>query len=104
MVRLESFFSCHIYSNIRKKCLVLDLDNTLWGGILGEDGPDGIKIGDAFPGSAYRDFQELISVASKNGVLLAVCSKNNEADVLEVWSQHPEMILREKDFVFLGDF
>ncbi len=87
-----------IYS-IRKKCLVLDLDNTLWGGILGEDGPDGIKIGDAFPGSAYRDFQELISVASKNGVLLAVCSKNNEADVLEVWSQHPEMILREKDFV-----
>lgn len=87
-----------IYS-IRKKCLVLDLDNTLWGGILGEDGPDGIKIGDTFPGSAYRDFQELISVASKNGVLLAVCSKNNEADVLEVWTKHPDMVLREQDFV-----
>ena len=81
----------------RKKCLVLDCDNTLWGGILGEDGMEGISIGDTYPGLAFRDFQEAILEASNNGIILAVCSKNNEADVLEVWEKHPNLIVRQKN-------
>ena len=80
----------------RKKCLVLDLDNTLWGGILGEDGPDGIKIGGDYPGNAFLLFQELLVELSKSGVILAVCSKNNEKDVLEVWEKNPFIALSGK--------
>ena len=83
----------------RKKCLVLDLDNTLWGGILGEDGIDGVKLGGDYPGNAYRDFQENIKMAANAGVMLAVCSKNNIEDVHEMWANHPENILTENDFV-----
>jgi predicted enzyme involved in methoxymalonyl-ACP biosynthesis len=64
-----------------KKCVVLDVDNTLWGGIIGEDGIDGIQIGDEFPGSAFRDFHKLVLSWRQQGLLLAVASKNNEADV-----------------------
>lgn len=78
----------------RKKCLVLDLDNTLWGGILGEDGIEGIKIGDSYPGLAFRDFQENILQASYNGVMITVCSKNNENDVLEAFSNHPFQLIK----------
>lgn len=80
----------------RKKCLVLDLDNTLWGGILGEDGIEGIKIGDSYPGLAYRDFQENILEAANNGVIITVCSKNNEEDALEVFANHPFQLINEK--------
>jgi len=83
----------------RKKCLVLDLDNTLWGGILGEDGIDGVKLGGDYPGNAFRDFQANIKMAANAGVMLAVCSKNNIEDVKEMWAKHPENILRENDFV-----
>ncbi len=75
--------------NKRKKCLVLDLDNTLWGGILGEDGLENLKIGDTYPGLAYTHFQEAILQAANAGVILAVCSKNNEEDALEVFNKHP---------------
>lgn len=74
---------------IRKKCLVLDLDNTLWGGILGEDGIDGIKIGGDYPGNAFLYFQEALINLSKTGVILTVCSKNNEQDVLNAWEKNP---------------
>ena len=80
----------------RKKCLVLDLDNTLWGGILGEDGIEGIKIGDTYPGLAFKDFQENILEAANNGVILAVCSKNNEDDVLEAWGKHPFQLIKQQ--------
>lgn len=80
----------------RKKCLVLDLDNTLWGGILGEDGIEGIKIGDTYPGLAFKDFQENILEAANNGVILAVCSKNNEDDVLEAWEKHPFQLIKQQ--------
>ncbi len=82
----------------RKKCLVLDLDNTLWGGVLGEDGPSGIKIGGDYPGKAFLFFQKSLLALSKAGVILAVCSKNNEADVLEAWEKNPFMILRKEHF------
>lgn len=82
----------------RKKCLILDLDNTLWGGILGEDGIDGIQLGNSYPGNAFLDFQHHLKQAAANGIILAACSKNNESDVLEAWEQHPNMILRKDVF------
>jgi FkbH-like protein len=82
-----------------KKCLVLDCDNTLWGGIIGEDGINKIKIGRIYPGSAYREFQQAILNLYNRGIMLAICSKNNESDVLEVLEKHPDMILREEHFV-----
>jgi len=72
-----------ILSMNRKKCIVLDLDNTLWGGILGEDGVGGIKIGGDYPGSSFSAFQELLLEVKNAGVILTVCSKNNETDVIE---------------------
>lgn len=82
----------------RKKCLVLDLDNTLWGGILGEDGINGIQIGNDYPGNAYLAFQRYLLELSKAGVILTVCSKNNEADVLALWHEHPANVLRDEHF------
>lgn len=80
----------------RKKCIVLDLDNTLWGGVLGEDGIEGIKIGGDYPGKAFLYFQKALVELSKSGVILTVCSKNNEADVKECWSKNPYNIINEK--------
>ena len=82
-----------------KKCLVLDLDNTLWGGVLGEEGPDGIRIGEGDPvGEAFRAFQRAIKGVQGRGLLLALCSKNNRADVEEVFRLRPEMPLGLADF------
>lgn len=78
-----------------KKCLVLDCDNTLWGGIIGEDGLEGIKLGRTHPGSAYCEFQQEIVNLYNRGVIIAICSKNNEQDVWEVFRKHPDMVLRE---------
>lgn len=82
----------------RKKCLVLDLDNTLWGGVLGEEGIDGIKIGGDYPGKAFLYFQEALLGLSKSGVILTVCSKNNEQDVLEAWEKNPFIVLKKEHF------
>ena len=91
----------HIESQLllrRKKCLVLDLDNTLWGGILGEDGVDGIQLGGDYPGKAYSIWQHALLQLSHNGVILALCSKNNETDVDEVWQHNPNMVLKREHF------
>jgi FkbH-like protein len=82
----------------RRKCLVLDLDNTLWGGTLGEDGFEGIRIGMSYPGNCYRDFQQAILDLSQRGVILTVCSKNDEAEALRALDQHPDMVLRSRHF------
>jgi len=82
----------------RKKCLVLDLDNTLWGGILGEEGIGGISLSDVKAGSRYKDFQKRIQELKNTGVVLSIVSKNNEKDALEVLGKHPCMVLRENDF------
>lgn len=82
----------------RKKCLVLDLDNTLWGGVLGEEGIHGIKLGNSYSGNSFTDFQKAILEANKNGVILAICSKNNESDVFEAFEKHPGMILKKSNF------
>lgn len=81
-----------------RKCVVLDLDNTLWGGIVGEDGPNGIRLGHTSPGSEFREFQQYLLSLTRRGILLAVNSKNNEADALEVFRSHESMILRESAF------
>lgn len=81
-----------------RKCLVLDLDNTLWGGIIGEDGIDHIKLGPDYEGKAYREFQIYIKSLLHRGVILAVNSKNNYEDAMEVIENHNYMVLRKQDF------
>lgn len=82
-----------------RKCLVLDLDNTLWGGVLGEEGPLSVKVGPGEPVSeAYRDFQYKIKALKDRGIMLAICSKNNHDDVLEVFEKRPDMPLQLSDF------
>lgn len=81
-----------------RKCLVLDCDNILWGGVVGEESLSGIKLGTTYPGSCYRAFQQEILNLHDRGVILALCSKNNEADVLEVFRDHQDMVLRETHF------
>ena len=80
-----------------RKCLVLDCDNTLWGGVIGEDGMDGISLSeDALPGAYYRAFQRAVLDLHARGVAIALASKNNEADVMEVIERHPHMLLRRE--------
>ncbi len=80
----------------RHKCVVLDCDNTLWGGIIGEDGIDGIALGPDHPGSAFVAFQDALLSLHDRGVILALCSKNNEADVLQVLDGHPFQVLKRE--------
>lgn len=79
------------------KCIVLDADNTLWGGVIGEDGIGGIQLGSAFPGSAYVEFQRALKRLRARGVLLAVASKNNPREVDEVFASHDDMVLKADD-------
>lgn len=79
------------------KCLVVDLDNTLWGGIIGDDGLAGIKLGGDFPGNAFKDFQRHLLRLRDSGVLLGINSQNDLSSAQEAFS-HPEMILRWDDF------
>ncbi len=81
-----------------RKCVVVDLDNTLWGGVVGEDGFDGIVLGNQPSGRAFADFQRTLLALRERGLLLAVCSKNNPDDALDVLRRHPEMTLRPEHF------
>jgi FkbH-like protein len=81
-----------------KKVLILDCDNTLWGGVIGEDGLGGLKLSEDDIGKAYRDFQQAVRATLPLGILLAICSKNNPQDVDEVFTNHPMMILSKDDF------
>jgi FkbH-like protein len=84
-----------------RKCLILDCDNTLWGGIVGEDGVNGIHIGTGYPGTAYREFQLEVLNLYNRGVILGLCSKNNYEDVLEVLHSRSDMVLREEHFAIM---
>jgi FkbH-like protein len=86
------------YLGRQKKCIALDLDNTLWGGIVGEDGPDGLILSDDGPGKAYQDFQRIILGYQQTGTLLAVCSRNDAELALSVIRDHPAMVLRPHHF------
>lgn len=85
--------------NLIKKCLVLDLDNTLWGGILGEVEKNNIVLGNDYPGNDFVEFQKFILNLKKQGVLLTICSKNDYANVQSVFSENSNMILKLEDFV-----
>lgn len=82
----------------RAKVIVLDADNTLWGGVIGEDGMEGIALGPDYPGSAYVDFQRRLLELQQRGFILAMCSKNNAADVDQVLREHPHQVLRDEHF------
>ena len=80
-----------------KKVLVLDCDNTLWGGVIGEDGIENLKLGTDGVGKIFSDFQKMILKIKKQGILLVLASKNNEVDVMDVFKNHKSMILKIKD-------
>ena len=81
-----------------KKCIVLDLDNTLWGGIVGELGPLGIALGPDYPGNAFINFQRALLDFYNRGIILAIASKNNPEDADEVFEKNPNMVLKEENF------
>ncbi|MCE6078512.1 HAD-IIIC family phosphatase [Agrobacterium vitis] len=87
------------YAGLTTRLIVLDLDNTLWGGVAGEDGLEGIRLGGDFPGNVFRDFQHHLKAYSKRGVALAIASKNDEKTAFDIIDHHPEMVLRKTDFV-----
>ena len=92
-VRLIAAMKGHV-----RKCLVLDLDNTLWGGVVGDDGWDGIQLDpNEGSGEAYRYFQQYVLSLKQRGVILAVCSKNDEDKAKEPFEKHPHMLLRLED-------
>lgn len=80
------------------KVIVCDLDNTLWGGVVGEDGPDGITVGDSEETSPWLQIQRALLDLSHRGILLAISSKNNPDDALAVLERHPQMLLRPQHF------
>lgn len=88
----------HPLSGKVAKALVVDLDNTLWGGVIGEDGIDGIRVGIEHPGASYRDLQRVMLDFYRRGILLAISSKNNPDDAMEALEKHPGMILRPQHF------
>ena len=94
----------HLWAGVRalttgpKKVLILDLDNTLWGGVVGETGPLGIALGESADGEAFRAFQRYLKDLAARGVVLAVASKNNPADAREPFEKNPDMVLTLDDF------
>ena len=91
---------------LSKKCLVLDLDNTLWGGVIGDDGLGGIVIGEgSAAGEAYLGLQRYVMQLKERGIILAVCSKNDVNSAEAVFYEHPQMLLRRADFAaFLANW
>lgn len=88
-----------------KKCVILDLDNTTWGGIIGDDGIENIQIGSLGIGKAFSEFQYWIKKLKNRGVIVAVCSKNTESVAKEPFEKHPDMVLRLEDIsVFVANW
>ena len=93
------------YNSIFKKCLILDLDNTLWGGIIGDDGIENIKLGNLGIGKSFVDFQHWIKKLKERGIIICVCSKNNEDVAKNAFSNHPDMVLSLEDIsVFVANW
>jgi FkbH-like protein len=87
------------------KCIVVDLDNTLWGGVVGDDGVDGIQLSAHGDGEAFHRFQSFLLGLKKRGILLCVCSKNEHAAATRPFEQHPEMVLRKEDItIFVANW
>ena len=89
-----------------KKCLILDLDNTLWGGVIGDDGMEGIQLGHGLGiGKAFTEFQMWVRKLKQRGIIICVASKNNEETAKEPFEKHPDMVLRLDDIaVFMANW
>ena len=88
-----------------KKCLILDLDDTLWGGVIGDDGIENIELGSLGIGKAFTEFQYWIKKLKNRGIIICVCSKNSETIAKEAFENHPDMILRPDDIaVFIANW
>ena len=87
-----------VIKGAKKKCIAVDLDNTLWGGVIGEDGVNGIQLANNKEGARYKDTQRILKKMKEQGVMIAILSKNNVEDVEPVFS-HPDMVLQHEDFV-----
>lgn len=95
-----AFQAARLVSSVRgrsQKCIVLDLDNTIWGGIVGDEGLEGIRIGSGADGEAFVDFQRYLLKLKERGIILAVCSKNEEEIAKKVFLEHPDMELQIED-------
>jgi FkbH-like protein len=93
------------FQGIFKKCLVLDLDNTIWGGVIGDDGLENIQIGQLGIGKAFTEFQYWIRKLQQRGIIIAVCSKNTESIAKEPFEKHPDMVLKLADIaVFVANW
>jgi FkbH-like protein len=87
------------------KCIILDLDNTTWGGIIGDDGVEKIQIGDLGIGKAFSEFQLWVKKLKNRGIIIAVCSKNTESVAIEPFKKHPDMVLKMEDIsVFVANW
>ncbi len=84
--------------SIPKKCIVVDADNTLWGGVIGEEGLGGIDLSDSYPGNVFKEFHKYLLRQRSRGVILALASKNNEIDVINTLKSHKDSILKPKHF------
>lgn len=96
LISKEVYKQYLIHNGITKKCLVLDCDNVLWGGIVSEEGIENIRLGSGL-GRSYQDFQRFLLTLYYHGVILAICSKNDESDVMRVFREHSCMILKEEN-------
>jgi FkbH-like protein len=93
------------FTGSAKKCLILDLDNTIWGGIIGDDGMENIQIGDLGVGKAFSELQLWAKSLKERGIILAICSKNDETNAIEPFDKHPDMVLRRDDIaVFVANW
>jgi FkbH-like protein len=101
--KLVTFIAAFL--GVIKKCLIIDLDNTIWGGVIGDDGLQGIEIGTLGVGKSYTELQKWIKQLEERGIIIAVCSKNTEAIAKEPFEVHPEMVLRLEDIaVFVANW
>jgi FkbH-like protein len=101
--RLALRYAAHIRAarGLNRKCLVVDLDNVLWGGVIGEDGIHGVKVGTDPPGNVYRAIQQAIKELSERGVILAIASKNNPGDVNQLLDERSDMVLNRDHFTLM---
>lgn len=100
---LSNLYIAHIkaYLGIRKKCIAVDLDNTLWGGIIGQDGIENILLSNDGAGKSFYDFQNALLNYYHQGIILTICSKNSENVVNEVFEKHPYMVLKPEHFAVM---
>ncbi len=105
---IVAFYSSRLIKSLKgkaKKCIVLDLDNTLWGGIIGDDGLHGIVLGTGAAGESFKDFQKYLLQLKQRGIILTVCSKNEEVNAKIPFEQHPDMCIKCEDIaVFVANW